>query len=74
MAKIHTALMFGVQVEISSPLVPSKEVLDGIVYRAQTALNIALVGAVNTTLKLIPGVKVSLTDAKTIMNVEKVEV
>jgi hypothetical protein len=75
MATIHTELVFGVKVAIQTPMTPSKTALDGILSQAQTKLNELLVRAIGTALKtFLPGLTVQITDAKTSLTVEKVDV
>lgn len=73
MAAIHGVIQFGVRVKITTPLVPDQGKMKTMFGTAERLLTAALLGAVSTTLKILPGVTAELTDAKAGISVEKVE-
>ena len=73
MAKIIGQIQFGVQVELTSPLAPNETMLKTITAIAEAALTKAILTAVVGTLKLLPGVTASITDAKTKLTIDEVK-
>ena len=72
MSKITGNIQFGVQVRLETPLVPSETMMKTLVAIAEAALNKAITGAVLGSLKLLPGVTASITDAKTKLDIDDV--
>jgi hypothetical protein len=72
MANIHGELVFGVKIKVESPLVPDKKMTDFamkvVEQKATEVLRLAL-----STIQIIPGLKFSISDAKTSIKVMEIE-
>ena len=73
MSVVHGSVAFGVRVKLQSPLGFSKETIHSVLSKAEQLLTASLSKAVNVTLIMLPGVSVTLTEAKTKIDVESVE-
>ena len=73
MTKIYGTVSFGVKVKIEAPFAPSENLMKVVLSTAQAALAKALVAAVTGSLKLLPGVTASVTDADTKLTIDRVD-
>ena len=73
MAKINVGLAFGVSIEITSIVTPDKQWIEEKLAMAQSAINTALLGAVGTVLRSVPGITVRMSDAKTSLKVTSIQ-
>jgi hypothetical protein len=71
MADTTVALVFGLKVKLTSPIVLDNAIIQKYLSFAQGLLNTALLGAVKSTLNTIPGVKVEISNVKTLLTVEE---
>ena len=73
MSKIHGTLAYGVKITIEAPVAPSKESLDALVKKVERIVQVALENAVRTSLKILPFVKITITDSVASIKVESIE-
>jgi hypothetical protein len=73
MSRIHGTLAYGVKITIDTPLAPSKESLAALVKKAETIVQVALENAVKVSLKVLPFVKLTITDSVASIKVEDIK-
>ena len=71
MAIIRGTIQFGVRVEITSPVAPNPTATKFLLETAEKLLTSALLMAVNSTLKVLPGISAKLTDAKALIKLDE---
>jgi hypothetical protein len=71
-SKTRLRLAYGVRITVEFPLTPSRSVLDALLAQAESRVGRALAGVVKTSLSLLPGVRITVTDSKTQLRVEEV--
>ncbi len=72
MATIHGKLAFGVRIKVKSLLVPDKSMMDMFLKVVENKVTSVLSTALST-IQLVPGLEISISEAKSQIEIEKVD-